>query len=230
MAPILTPELLELERTQIDLAKWVDATIDEFGASPEGKKAYRLKQGNCVKQFVEEVVPMSWFANAYYKGEEDVLFKVVLGNQSYDAIVLDAKGQERFYLQVTLAFDGYQSHLRMLHMTRFGHAPMSGVKLAKDANGNIPEAYAECENKDERRAAEFQQILEAVRRKAGKRYEKNTHLIVSFRSDGIVDNEYMRRLDEFIRSDVLTIENYFQELVFVSGIPEHHLRYEANAT
>jgi len=115
-------------------------------------------------------------------------------------------------------------------MTQYGHAPMTGVLLERDGHGKIPETSAECENRDDRIAVEFQQILTVFRKKAEKRYEPNTKLVVCFRSDGIVDEDYMCCLDTFIQEQILPIEHAFEELAFVSGIEGHHLSYAANAT
>jgi hypothetical protein len=223
--PELTPEVVQGSRSQAELGQWLDTTIEEFGKTPEGKRAWRLYQGGCVKNLVEELLPIRWYADAFHQGDTGTRFEVVIGNQSFDAIVRDPEKNVVCYLQITLAFDGYQSRLRMEHMTQYGHAPMTGVVLERGKGGSIPETYAECENKDDRIAAEFEQILTAFRKKAEKRYEENTKLVVCFRSDGIVDEDYMHRLDAFIQEQVLPIEHGFAELVFVSGINGHHLSY-----
>ena len=228
--PQLTAEVVQASRTQAELAMWLDTTIEQFGDSPEGRETWRLYNGAFVKQVVEELRPIRWYADSFYAGDDRVFFEIVLGNQSYDAIIRDEDGNVIKYLQVTLAFDGYQSRLRMEHMTQYGHTPMTGVILERDNDGNIPEAFSEFENKNERIAAEFVKILDTFKKKADMRYEKNTVLIINFRSDGLIDDDYIRRLDSFVRDQILPINHDFSELVLVSGIPGKSLSYAANAT
>lgn len=228
--PKLTKDEVQAPRTQSELAQWLDETIEEFGKTPEGREAWRLYRGGCVKQLVEELLPVRWYADAFHQDDAATRFELVIGSQSYDAIVRDAENSIVCFLQITLAFDGYQSRLRMEHMTQHRHAPMTGVRLERDGNGRIPETWAECEKKDDRIAAEFEQVLAAFTNKAENRYEQKTKLVIAFRTVGIVDEDYMRRLDAFIRARILPIEHTFEELVFISGVQGHHLSYAANAT
>ncbi len=228
--PKLTQDEMQISRSQPELADWVDTTIEEFSKSPEGRKAWRLYQGECVKQLVEELLPIRWYADAFHRGDADTRFEVVIGNQSYDAIVRDSDSSIAGYLQVTLAFDGYQSRLRMEHLRDYGHAPMTGVELERGEDGKVAETWSECEDKDLRISAEFQQILTAFQKKAEKRYEKNTSLVVSFRSDGVIDEDYMRRLDVFVNEQILPIEHTFESLVFVSSSEGFYLGYATSAT
>jgi len=68
-----SPKDLQLERTQRQLGEWVDATIGQFGATDAGKKDFRLNNGDYVKQFVEEIIPLHLYADAYYAGNEGFL-------------------------------------------------------------------------------------------------------------------------------------------------------------
>ena len=96
--PNLTQDEVQASRSHAELAQWLDATIEKFGKTPEGKEAWRLYHGDCVKQLVEELLPIRWYAYAFHQGDADTRFEVVIGNQSYDAIVREGakRGQTPF--------------------------------------------------------------------------------------------------------------------------------------
>ena len=140
MIPTLNQTDLERPRTQAKLRAWVDDLHRKFGQTQEGKRAVRLNRGGLVKKFKEEIWPLALFAGAFYKGRADVLFKPVIGNQSYDALILKVSAHEVLrHLQITQSFDGYQNYLRMLHLEEHGRAPVTGVMLHEDkATGRVP--------------------------------------------------------------------------------------------
>lgn len=182
LTPRLTKSDFERPRTQAELRKWVDDLHRRFGQTKEGKRTVRLKQGNLVKRFIEEIWPLALFADAFYKGSPDVLFKPTVGSQSYDALLIDASTHHVLHhLQITQAFDGYQNYLRMLHLEAHGRAPVTGPPLKKDkASGRVRETWPEAVPHDRVLAQTFEDIHEAVRRKSKMRYESDTSLIVEF--------------------------------------------------
>jgi hypothetical protein len=90
MVPGLSKIDLQTPRTQTDLRAWVERVHHQFGRTREGNRALRLNEGDLVKKFMEEIWPLALFADAFYMGNKDVLFKPVLGRQSDDAFILEA--------------------------------------------------------------------------------------------------------------------------------------------
>ena len=110
-----------------------------------------------MKKFMEEVWPLALFADAFYKGRREILFQPVLGWESYDALVLEVSSDKiAHHLQITQSFDGYQNHLRMLHLEEHGRAPVTGSKFEKDrATGPCPRDLAGGRGASEALGADF---------------------------------------------------------------------------
>lgn len=228
MTPSLTKSDFERPRTQVELRKWVDDLHRRFGQTKESKRAARLKQGNLVKEFIEEIWPLALFADAFCKGRPDILFKPVVGNQSYDALLIDASTQRVLHhLQVTQSFDGYQNHLRMLHLEEHGRAPATGTGLKKDkASGRVQETWPEAVRHDQVLAQTFEAIQAAVQRKSRMRYESDTSLIVEFEDNHIHSESDRRALDEFACSTLIPGVPYFVALYLVSDRERLAFKYD----
>lgn len=232
MIPTLTKTDLERPRTQEKLRAWVDELHRKFGQTQEGKRTVRLNRGDLVKIFKEEIWPFAIFADAFYKGRADILFKPVIGNQSYDALILEASSHEVLHhLQITQAFDGYQNYLRRLHLVEHGGAPVTGTVLQKDkATGRVPETWPEAVAHHRILPHTFEAIHEAVQRKTQKRYESDTSLIVEFEDNHIHSENDRRALDEFARSTLVPIAARFAALYLISDGERLAFKYESGAT
>ena len=207
MIPNLSESDLQKPRIQADLRAWVDALHAQFVSTEEGKRAVRLNSGNLVKVFEEEVWPLALFADGFYKGRADILFQLVLGCESYDALLLDASERRpRKYLQITQAIDGNQNHIRMLHLNMYGRAPLTGPKLLKNeviesAQENWPEAVPH----DRALQDSLGRIRDAVARKLTMRYEVGTFLIVEFEDTHIHSESDRIAIDQYARSIVVPL-------------------------
>lgn len=231
MIPTLNTTDLERPRTQAELRAWVDNLHRKFGQTQEGKQAVRLNHGDLVKRFKEEVWPLALFADAFYKGKADVLLKPVIGNQSYDALILEASAHKVLHhLQVTQSFDGYQNYLRMLNLVEHGRAPVTGAVLQKDkATGRVPEIWPEAVPHDQALEQAFEHIRVAVQRKSQMRYEGGTSLIVEFEDDHIHSERDRRALDKFARSTLVPAALNFTALYLVSDRERLAFKYESGA-
>jgi hypothetical protein len=218
LIPTLSRTDLERPRTQAELRAWVDDLHRKFGETQEGKRAVRLNDGDYVKRFNEEIRPLALFADAFYKGRADVLFKPVIDGQSFDALILEAASlRVQHHLQITQSFDGYQNRLRMLHLVQHGRAPLTGVGLKKDkATGRVAETWSEAVAPDVALAQTLANIREAVRLKSQMRYESDTSLIVEFEMNHIDPGSCQRALDEFARSTLVPAAADFAALYLVS--------------
>lgn len=216
--PLLTKSDCELARTQADLRMWVDRVCSEFGATSEGKTAFRLAQAPFVNDFKKEIWPLARFADAFYEGRTDLLFKPVIGSQSYDALILDAESEDiREYVQIVLSIDGQQEHLRMRHLEDHGRAPLTGTQLPRTRKKHpIPEIWGEMVSQDDAREQAFAQIRSAVEAKSINRYESGTSLIVAFEDLHIQSDVDRDALHEFARTQLLSLVKYFYKLYLVS--------------
>ncbi|MBI4607765.1 MAG: hypothetical protein HY726_02000 [Candidatus Rokubacteria bacterium] len=231
MIPTLNTTDLERPRTQTELRAWVDDLHRKFGQTQEGKRAVRLNRGDLVKRFKEEIWPLALFADAFYNGRGDVLFKPVIGNQSYDALILEASAHKVLHhLQITQSFDGYQNYLRMLHLVEHGRAPVTSAMLQRDkASGRVPETWPEAVPHDQVLARTFVAIHEAVRRKSQMRYESDTSLIVEFEDNHIHSESDRSALDSFARSTVVPAAAHVAALYLVSDRERLAFKYESGA-
>lgn len=231
MIPTLNKTDLERPRTQAELRAWVEDLHRKFGQTQEGKRTVRLNHDDLVKRFKEEIWPLALFADAFYKGRADVLFKPVMGNQSYDALILEASAHEVLHhLQITQSFDGFQNYLRMLHLVEHGRAPVTGAMLQKDkATGRVPETWPEAVPHDRVLAQTFEAILEAVQRKSQMRYESDTSLIIEFEDNHIHSESDRRTLDKFARSTLVPAAAHFAALYLVSDRGRLAFKYESGA-
>jgi len=218
MIPELTASNLQMPRTQAELRAWVDQLHHQFGCTEEGKRAVRLNKGNLVKQFMEEVWPLSLFADAFYESRRDVLFKFVLGYESYDALIIEASGDRILHhLQITQSFDGYRNHLRMLHLEEHGHAPATGPDLEKDkSTGRVQESWPEAVPHDKLLLQTFERIRAAAQGKSLMRYEKDTSLIVEFEDAHLHSADDRAALDQFANSTLVPAAARFAALYLVS--------------
>jgi len=218
MIPKLNRIDLESPRTQAELRTWVDELHKQFGQTEEGKRAVRLNEGDFVKKFTEEIWPLALFADAFYNGRTDVLFKPVILNQSFDATIVErATLRILQYLQITQSFDGYQKYLRMLHLNQYGHAPLTGPEITRDrATGRAGEILSEAVAHEQLLKHTFRQIQDAVNRKSLMRYEANTSLIIEFEDTHIHSDADSEALNQFAHLQLPRVAVNFTALYLVS--------------
>jgi hypothetical protein len=226
--PTLTKRHLEEPRTQADLRSWVDSLHSALGSTDAGKRAVRLNDGDLIKEFKEEVWPLSLFADAFYKGRTDLLFGVTVGGQSYDARILRASTLEVVrYLQITQSFDGYQNYVRMLHLEQYGSAPLATPLKRGRGQSEIPKAEGHIVDHKEALGRSLSRVLAAVERKSRMRYERNTALIVEFEDLHFHDDSDRKILETFARERLTCCAaKGFQALYLVSDSKRIALRYD----
>src|SRR6267378_1611894 len=219
MIPTLTKTDFERRRTQAELRDWVDNLHRSFSHTIEGKRALRLKKGHLVKKFMEEIWPLALFADAFYRG------------RSYDARLFEASTHPVLHhLQITQSFDGYQNHLRMLHLDEHGRAPVTGPKLKKDkTSGHVQETWPEAVCHEHLLAQTFEAIRTAVQGKSRMRYESDTSLIVEIEDHHIHSESDRRTLDDFARSTLVPVAARFATLYFVSDRERLAIKCEIHA-
>lgn len=228
--PQLTKEDLEAPRTQQRMSAWVEEVLSAFGSTPEGKSAFRLNKGGLVKQLVEEMLPLRRFADGFYLGDPEVQFRLVVGNQSYDALVV--KGTEAIkHLQITQAFDGYEAYLRKLHLDQNKSVVITGPTPTRDKQtGRTSQGAGFATDHDEILAKTFLDIRTAVERKSAMRYELDTALIVNVESFHFLDEGDVNALHAFVRREVASLACNFRALYLVSDRKGFAYEYSTGAT
>ena len=113
-----------------------------------------------------------------------VHIELVLGNQNYDAIVVDARTDTKkiSYIEVTLVHEGYDAYLRMLHLHEKGY--VSGLGEVKSKGTKRTGLHIEVEesmtSQKDVLAQESQLFEDALSRKAQKTYRDNTVLLLAY--------------------------------------------------
>jgi len=179
----LSREELAMPRTAAQYLLWVDSRIEELAATPQGKRAVRFRTG-LAKPLVEEALPLGIFAQHHFGGSDSVDIRLVLGNQSYDAIVEDNRDAKSpfSFVEITQAHAGEDEYLRMLALDREGRVSALGPvhKVGTKATG----IYVDVENVGVTHSdileAELARVESAITRKLGKAYPSNTALLVVF--------------------------------------------------
>jgi hypothetical protein len=216
-------------RTQKELDRWVTDILSGFASTKKGRSAFRLNKGNLVKQLVEEMLPLMRFANGFYSENPDLLFQLVIGNQSYDALVRRADREIAMHLQITQSFDGYQNYLRKLHLNQHSFAPITQRPLAKDKRtGQVERTQGDTVDPHRMLANTFSNIRRAVERKSKMRYEEGTCLIVNVESFHFHTKQDTIALDKFVHQEVVPHAHTFGSLCLVSDTFAY--RYPTNAT
>jgi hypothetical protein len=184
MIPKLTESELQRPRAARELYEWVQRIHGEFGETAEGKSALRRRSAPYLKEFLEEIWPLANYAWLFFRDHRDVRFQPVIGNQSYDALLVDESGSTLCRFEITQALHGeagYQDRLRREHLEQYGHAPLTGPRLERGPDsGGIAESWGECVEHTDAVEATLCQIRAAIQEKAAKAYPADTALIVEF--------------------------------------------------
>jgi len=218
---VISQEELTKERTPSELWDWLLQKVKQICSTDEGIKDFRLQKG-LWKQFVEEIAPLAIFGKHKFGDTDQVLFQPVIGNQNYDAIVIDlrTKPASQTFLEITQSHEGVSDYWRRRELLEkgfvFSYAPVIKEGSKKNRMFSILPVATPVE---ERVQKELDRILEAVKRKTGKDYPANTSLIISF-DDGPPFQEVMdnKKLDSFMNDKFANLDLRFSALYLVGRI------------
>lgn len=214
---IVTPAEMQAPRRVSELERWLESVSNRFDALPPEKiEAVRLG-GFGSKRYFGEAVPIARFAIGYYGSSPAVTVQHVLGNQPFDAQVIDERdpvGPLRF-IEVTESIDGGAEALRMEKLNREGATPAYGRIEADGPKHRRGEIRTEsiAHSRDALREQELVRIERAVAAKTTKRYPDGTALVVL--ADDFVplrDDEDWAVLDRFVETRLLPITRQFAVL------------------
>jgi hypothetical protein len=184
MPPVLTQEVLEQLRSAAEYLGWVKVLIARVKSEEgDGLRRIRLRIG-LAKNLMEEAFPIGIFADHYFHGSSDVEVALKVGNQSYDAIVIDRrpKPSKVSFIEVTLASEGETDYLRMLTLHESGHVSGLGrvSKTGTRKTGRVIEVEYEAVSQAEVLERERKAISEAIQCKLAKSYPTGTALVIAF--------------------------------------------------
>lgn len=227
--PNLMKSDIERPRVARELYGWVQRVHAEFGKTAEGKSALRHRSAPYLKELLEEIWPLANYAWLFFPERTDVRFQPVIGNQSYDALLVDESGSPLCYFEITQALHseaGYQDRLRREHLDQYGRAPLTGPPLRRDPGSRlIAEILGEFVDHSDAVETTFCQIRAAIEAKAIKVYPANTALIVEFQGIHLQQPNDQAALDALAKSTLCSLASPFSELALIDEISRFGFRY-----
>ncbi|MBI5660298.1 MAG: hypothetical protein HZC43_12320 [Nitrosomonadales bacterium] len=179
----LSAEEMTKRRTPRELSDWVTTIFDRYSESNEAKAYFRLKKGLCNK-FLKEVWPLALLTKQLFGDSDQVICEPVLGNQKYDALIEDRRGDAPIQIKVefTIAVDGHCDHLRMKELNEKGRASVYGDVRHKgtERTGHSINIDNRALSRDELTSKAVRLVTEALRGKAERPYGPSHWLCVKF--------------------------------------------------
>ncbi len=178
---ILKKDDCEAERTADELIAWIDSIHTQLGADEEAKNYARMGRG-LTKAFFEEIMPLGHLARHKYLGNPRVYFRSKIGNQSYDAEIIDRSSGDVTRVEFTNAYHDGNLALRMEYLAEHdgvcltGHVGRDGTKASGGKVWVVPGCVDHQEVLDEMDAS----FEKAVQDKLSKSYTVGTLLAVVF--------------------------------------------------
>ncbi len=227
--PVLTRQELETPRTAAEMRAWIDAAHSRFNT--KALRAEAREGRHFANELVLEARPMALFAYRYFGASPDVIIRHVLGNQNHDGTVEDKRQQPDSirYLEVTTTLKTYEDSLRMELLSKHGHVAAYGPVTAEGPRYKRLSIKAEGMARAHKsiRADHLKLVQDAVERKAKKKYEENTVLIVAVDdSTPFREKEDVEALDKLAREvlvPMLKATNF--SLLALEGSNGLHLCY-----
>jgi hypothetical protein len=181
LSPILTQQELEIHRSAADMLPWVREAAARFNTKALRAEAREGK--HFARVLLDEALPIALFANRYYAASSQVTISHTVGNQNYDAVVVDSRQHPEpiYFIEATTTLMSYADSLRFELMSSQGHAPAYGAVSAVGPKHNRTAITAQsiALEHSKIRDEHLQRVQTAVSKKAGKHYEPNTALIVA---------------------------------------------------
>jgi hypothetical protein len=135
---------IEQPRSPTALREFVLRIKDAVRADDNERHRGILKK-DIYKEFLDEIVPLSCFAVLNYP--EDYLIRPVLGNQGFDAVVLDTTDKECDRIEVTTPGDGDKNSRDSRLTVERGYGEIHTGKPGYDFDAIIPYVLDTCHRK-----------------------------------------------------------------------------------
>lgn len=222
---------LEAPRTARAYLPWVEAKIQQLGETADGRLAIRFRRGRFEKKLVEEALPLAIFASKHYRSSRCVTIKHRIGNQKFDAEIIDRRIRRSpfRYVEVTQAHEGENEHYRMIALERNGHVSALGAvtKSGTKRKGITVEVENEAKSHEAVHRAELERIAAAVCRKSKKDYKGDVALVVAFDDSIAFDSdEDLNSLKEFASRNLLGCAGAFRWLALVGWGKRRYLEFD----
>jgi hypothetical protein len=149
---IVTKENIQCSRTARELREFLDHTFDAVRQDKSARENARSRKG-LYKRLIEELWPLSLYFEKKYGGS-DCRLKLQIGNQGFDALVLDEQGAEIERIEVSWPIDGHKHAETVRLLNERGHGPF---EIYKDPCEKLREL--------------FQRTLEGAKKKAVRDYK-----------------------------------------------------------
>lgn len=227
----VSQEELTEKRTPSELYDWLIAKVTQICATKEGLKDFRLQKG-LLKKLPEEIAPLAIFGNSKYGDTEQVLLQPVIGNQNYDAKVIDMRTDpaSETYIEITQAHEGEDDYWRRCELLKKGFVPVNApvIKTGKGKK-RLVSISPEATSVEERVKTELDRVLAAAKRKESKNYPDNTCLIIFF-DDTPPFQEALKlinhtTIDSFVKKEILNLDLRFSQLYLVGEAQEIFREY-----
>lgn len=192
IASFLTPEVLEESHTAKDYLLWARSLVERVKLEHDGLKRIRFRDG-LAKELMDEAIPIGLLGSKYFEESNEVQINLKIGSQSFDAIVSDnrAEGSSVSHIEVTLAHEGENQHLRMLclhergEVSGLGAVTKQGTKKTNLTVDVVEEMVSQVEVLQRERTL----VSMAIDRKLKKTYPPNTLLLIGFDDTMAFDRE-----------------------------------------
>lgn len=176
---ILRKEDCEAERTAEELITWFDSVHARFGADDTGKNYARMGKG-LSKAFFQELMPLGHLARHKYLGKPHIYFRPKIGNQSYDAEIIDRSTGDVTRVEFTNTCHDGDLALRMEYLAEHGEVPLTGPVWRKGTKASGGQVCVQRECVDHREVLDemVASVEKAVEDKVKKPYAVGTILAV----------------------------------------------------
>lgn len=182
-----------------------------------------------MKKFMEEIWPLSLIGDHCYRGRSNVFFRAVLGDQPYDAHILDrsSRTEKVIPLEFTQAAYDEEMHHRMLYMKQHGHVPLTGavIKTGTKRRGITVEPPLVALDHDQGRLAQFKRIEREARKKALGERLPETRLGIVYEGLYISDQEDFDRLHRLVLQTLAPLLRSFAHLYLIRSEGDHVLQF-----
>lgn len=166
---ILKKEDCEVARTAEELIAWIESVHAQF----EETRNYAWIEEGLLKPFYEEIVPLGDLASHKYLGRPDLYLRPKIGNQSYDAEIIDTSSANEHIKRVefTSTYRDSDFALRMEYMTQHGGVIMSGDvwRDGTKASGGQIHVVPKCEDYESR----FEDLVAIIEKRVDDKLDKS---------------------------------------------------------
>lgn len=230
----VTKEELMEERTPQKLVEWFDRKIQEITQQEDGKNAIRMREGYC-KELMEEIYPLKVFASWQFGDRTDVTLKPVIGNQNYDALIIDHAFDppHESKLEITMALGNDEYFLKRLMLQKEGWAPISGYieKTGTKNKGRNLTPHPGVRRLEDYLENQKNLIGKALEKKLQKEYETNTSLLIIFEDATTFDETKIKEeLCCFVESKLGAEKTQFLHLYLIGSSERINYKWTPNHT